>query len=40
MEYVEDFGAVAEFPYDLVYFGVFAKQYPDLELTIRELNAT
>ena len=40
MEYVEDFGAVAEFPYDLVYFGVFAEQYPDLELTIRELNAT
>lgn len=30
MEYIEDYGAVADFPYDLVYFDVFGKQYPDI----------
>lgn len=36
MEYLHDYGAVADFPYDLVYYEVFAKKYPDLDKLINE----
>lgn len=39
MEYIHDYGAVADFPYDMVYYEVFAKKYPDLDKLIDEQQA-
>jgi len=36
MEYVHDYGAVADFPYDMVYHDVFDQKYPGIEKLIRE----
>jgi len=36
MEYIHDYGAVADFPYEMVYYGVFGQQYPGIEKLIRE----
>ncbi|MBV1877293.1 MAG: transglutaminase family protein [Pseudomonadales bacterium] len=30
MEYIFDYGAVADFPYDMVYYDVFAEKYPEV----------
>jgi len=34
MEYIQDYGAVADFPYEQVYFDVFGKKYPDIKSVI------
>lgn len=38
MEYLADYGAVADFPYELVYHEVFVKDHPELAHLIRELK--
>ena len=30
MEYIQDHGAVADFPYEIVYYDVFGEKYPDV----------
>lgn len=39
MEYINDYGAVADFPYDMVYFDVFGKKYADLDKLLGEDQA-
>lgn len=39
MEYIKDHGAVADFPYDMVYFEVYGKKYPDIRKLISDQQA-